>query len=758
MYLNKKRKNPSKAREQGIIMKHYAIIIFCLTFFSFSLFAQEGSREEANELDTIIIQATRSKQSTFDIPGMGSVVDLDAPNMIAPGSLSDIFAGQPWLTITKSARRNGQNINMRGYGGDSVLVLLDGVRQNFSSQHDGKFFIDPALIKRIEVVRGASSALYGGGGLGGVVGFQTVSARDLLKEGENFGILLTTAYQSVSNEYLESGAVYGRTDSLDILGSFNWRTADNIHLGDGSEFTNDEHLYSGLFKLSWAINPSHTIGTSIQGYHNNAIEPNNPQGNQPGVTPDVALFAEVDKDNSSYTTRLLYEYDNPKSDLFIFKGQAYTMQTQVLEKYRDMFTRNVGTMIIPPVGPPMGPPMSTLITETVQLGDKQARKLERLGLLLDGQSVFGTERDAYQNTLSYGFEYYNDKQDGKLELKSHSDKTERGGVPDAKADYVGVYLQDEINWSPTFMSGEFILIPGVRYDEYNSKTTPAKSASETTKKKNKSNATSSKFGLTYKPIKWLAIFSSYAEGFRAPTVTEIYATGPHFVIPAGPPGPPVTIVNNFVTNEELKPEKNRTYESGLGFKFQNIIFKKDSFKLKGSYYVTKAHDFIEPEVTQTTTQIVNRPNATLWGWEAELKYQSPRLDIIMAHSYVRGKYRRKPDEAQRFITSIVPNKFVGEIAVKISEIDSILGFRVTLVGRHDEVNAAESGREKGTFPIKEGYSVYDMYYQYKPTAVEGLILKLGIDNIGDKEYERVYAGSPEPGSNYKANLSYQWGT
>lgn len=41
-------------------------------------------------------------------------------------------------------------------------------------------YLDPALVKRIEVVRGPNSSLYGSGGLGGVVDFRTADAADFL--------------------------------------------------------------------------------------------------------------------------------------------------------------------------------------------------------------------------------------------------------------------------------------------------------------------------------------------------------------------------------------------------------------------------------------------------------------------------------------------------------------------------------------------------------------------------------------------------
>ena len=61
--------------------------------------------------------------------------------------------------------------------GPDVIVMFDGARQNFGSAHDGRFFIDPSLLKSVEVLRGPASSLYGSGGTGGIIEFRTMGGR-----------------------------------------------------------------------------------------------------------------------------------------------------------------------------------------------------------------------------------------------------------------------------------------------------------------------------------------------------------------------------------------------------------------------------------------------------------------------------------------------------------------------------------------------------------------------------------------------------
>ena len=80
------------------------------------------------------------------------------------------------------------------------------------SGHDGRFFVDPSLLKEVEVLRGASSALYGSGGNGGVIEFRTVDAGDFLGPDETMGATVSAGYQSVNSERLGTFTAYATPD------------------------------------------------------------------------------------------------------------------------------------------------------------------------------------------------------------------------------------------------------------------------------------------------------------------------------------------------------------------------------------------------------------------------------------------------------------------------------------------------------------------------------------------------------------------
>lgn len=137
--------------------------------------------------ETMTVTATGNARSSFEAPMMVSVIDTSAPENQTATSATDLLRHVHGITLDGTGRTNGQDVNMRGYDHRGVLVLVDGVRQGTDTGHLNGTFLDPALIKRVEIVRGPSALLYGSGALGGVISYDTVDAKDLLQEGQSSG-------------------------------------------------------------------------------------------------------------------------------------------------------------------------------------------------------------------------------------------------------------------------------------------------------------------------------------------------------------------------------------------------------------------------------------------------------------------------------------------------------------------------------------------------------------------------------------------
>ncbi len=670
------------------------------------------SAQPMQTLDTVVVTATRSEQPSFTLPGIVNKVDATAPEHAGATTAEDLLIDLPGVEFAGSARRNGQVPSLRGYDGSGVLVLFDGVRQNFQSVHDGQFFIDPSLLKSVEVVKGPSSTLYGSGALGGVIAFETVSASDLLAPGETQGAIVRTGFQSVNDEFFTSGSAYGRAGDFDLLASLTYRNSDDIRLGNGQDLAADDDIRTGLVKVDYTGLDNHHIGVSLQHYDAEAIEPNNPQT---GITGPTSAD-EVDKDIVSTTAKLSYDFMPLSFPEFQVKTQWYYTNTELDE------------LIVDP-------------TATNQPGDVLTRELDTIGANIDAQYEY-TAHEAFDVTTSFGVEAYRDDQNG-----ADSSRGERGGVPDAEADFYGAYLQTEFDFeAPGSMPGTFLVIPGVRYDSYSSDDTNGNSNDE--------NAFSPKIAVTYQPDDRFMVFASYAEAFRAPNLTELYTTGRHFVV-----GP---FVNNFVPNPGLKPETNQTIEFGFGVDEKELFHEKDRLQFKASRFFTQADDFIDAEVTGLnvsgacfspfpppncsagTTQSVNVPSADIWGYEGSLNYRLAAFRADFGAAYLTGKNDRTGD----YLTNISPLTLTSHFAYNIEQVNTTVGIRSTFASEHDNVNDPSE--------VRDSYDVHDIYASWTPEKLESLTLRAGVQNLFDEAYERVFANSLEPGRNYTVQVSWRW--
>ncbi|MHB1071298.1 MAG: TonB-dependent receptor [Gemmatimonadaceae bacterium] len=186
-------------------------------------------RPATTTLTRQVVTATRSPVSIAAVPGAVTVVSrpqIEEQARIAPRlgqMLAQLVPGLP--AATENLSNFGQNIR-----GRAILVLIDGVPQSTTRNVSRDFInIDPAMVERVEVVRGATS-VYGNGATGGVINIITrrgeggpirhsteVSTETSLSRlaAEALGMRLAHRLSGASGgvDFLASGAL-GRTGAL----------------------------------------------------------------------------------------------------------------------------------------------------------------------------------------------------------------------------------------------------------------------------------------------------------------------------------------------------------------------------------------------------------------------------------------------------------------------------------------------------------------------------------------------------------------
>lgn len=672
--------------------------------------AADAFDDRGDRLEEITVVATQSPRKSFEIPAMVTVLDKEAIDDRVASDVAELFQGIPGVQFDGGPRRTGQVPVVRGLSGAGVLVLFDGARQSFLSGHDGRFFIDPDLLASVEVVRGPSSSLYGSGALGGVLAFETLGASDLLAPEERWGVRLRSAFQSVNDEFLGAGTVFGRAGGFEGLANITYRESGDIALGNDVDLPADNEIVSVLLKGEAALAPGLSVDGSYIRYDDSAIEPNNPQ-NANRASPGNPT---VDKDITSDTGRLRLNFAPDDLALIDFDIVGYYSRAEVEEAELDS-PRVVG--------------------RTVETVGVRATNRSRLDLT-----------DSANLTLTYGGEYYQDDQDG---FDNQTSDNERGGVPDATTDFVGLFAQAEFSYDSPI--GEWLFIPGFRWDRFeNSAEGPDGFDTD-------DDEISPKASLSYQPVDWLLLFGSYSEAFRAPTFNEVFADGVHFQIPLGPG---VFAPNFFVPNPELEAERSETWEFGGGLTFDHLLARGDRFRVKASYYDSDVNNLIGLEVDMTfspgcfvpmagpctsgTSRNVNTEQADIDGVEVEANYESARFYGLATYSQLDSR-----DAVSGAPVGIaVPDTVFLDGGVKIYEVDVRLGVRAEFASDVDDV--ADPAQ------VRDSFEVFDIYAVFEPEEglLKGLRLDLAVDNVGDEAFERVAAGAVAPGRNFQAALRY----
>ncbi len=675
----------------------------------------------------ISVTATRTPMEAFAVPGMVTVKGAEEIAEEIPSNLGDLFDDVPGVTAVGGPRRTGEVPTIRGFSGADIIVTLDGARQNFVSGHDGRAFLDPAFLGELEIVRGSSSALYGSGGTGGVIALRTLTAGDLLGEGETHGTRFGLSYRSGNDEFAQRLLGYSKPmDGADIFAGIVARQSDDVRLGNGTEIDSEDDIISGLVKGTFDLGDNTALRLSWQRFTNDAVEPGNGQ---------AATGTLNDKDIDSETFTLGFTSKPVGQDLVDFSATVYSNTNTVDE------TPLAGT----------------------SAGVLSKRDLDTVGLDVSNTSRFMLSEDVGL-AVTGGFEVARDSAVGR------SGGGVRGGVVTGDQDLFGAFVQTSFTWFGPFglEDGEFSITPGVRFDTFDSQDTTGTQTSD--------SQVSPKVTARFAPTPWVFAYGSYGDAFRAPRLDEMFATGTHF--PVFSPGFALVGFNSFIPNTTLEAQSTTTWEAGLGFEFEDLFSTGDIFQAKGGYYSTEGENFISLEVVQRanttnaqffpgplapgftcrafvsiavdptgcggTTQSVNIADAELSGFELETSYDSDRFRFTLA-----GQTMETENTATGQPIGIEQaDQVTADLRVKLPEIASYVGWQSTF--------ADDFSEGTDTSEHRDSYQLHEVYARWSPVEgpLDGFSFGVTAENLFDAEYQRVSSDTLEEGRSVLVDVTY----
>jgi outer membrane receptor for ferrienterochelin and colicins len=133
--------------------------------------AQLDSIEAASvQLNTVVVTGTRTPKLLKNSPILTRVITENDIRKVDATNISDLLQSElPGVEFTYSMNQQ-VSLNMQGFGGNSVLFLVDGERLAGETLDNVDYNrLNMNNVGKIEIVKGAASSLYGSNAVGGVV-------------------------------------------------------------------------------------------------------------------------------------------------------------------------------------------------------------------------------------------------------------------------------------------------------------------------------------------------------------------------------------------------------------------------------------------------------------------------------------------------------------------------------------------------------------------------------------------------------------
>ncbi|RWN11314.1 MAG: TonB-dependent hemoglobin/transferrin/lactoferrin family receptor [Mesorhizobium sp.] len=673
----------------------------------------------ATLLDKILV-ISRTGETAIESLASTSHVGQEQLDRRMATTPNEMLLGVPGVAAQADARRVSTSINIRGlqdFG--RVAVIVDGARQNFQRSDHGTqstFYIDPALVKSVDVIRGPVANTYGSGAIGGVVFFDTKDAGDFLKPEETWAGSVTGRYESNGKGWTTSASgAYRLNENWDVLGNIVYRNYDDYKDGGGDTVKGTGFdVLSGLFKTT--IRPTDNSELKL-GWVGSSDGWNEISGGVP--------VNDVDLKSNTFTARYNIT-DEDKSWLDLHINTSYNKTNLDLTSLVPLnrFDPSTGLPVVLPAGS-----TSTFDIGTTSIDIWNTSRFETAGI---------------SHELTYGGDWA-------------GDKVETGGTaggdsfytPSGKRNVSGAYVQDKLTW-------EWLeVIAGLRYDNYSLKD----DTHETSGDRLSPRITVGVSPFDSASLAGLQFYGTYAEGYRSPSLSETLISGRH---PAGVTFP-------FLPNPNLRPETGKTVEFGVNYKQDDILEAGDALRIKAAYFNNDVEDYIDGVTLSRFDptagcpsgpgipicfQYQNFAKAKIDGFELEGVYDAGWGYAGLSASITNGHTISYKDVRADLLT-IPSSQVTAQLGLRFLEDKLTVGGEVQY-----------NGKPKGN-PIAEDYTLVNAFASYQ--ATDNLKIDFRADNLFDVKYANplnlTTAGQPpqpvfaayEPGVTLKLAATMRFG-
>lgn len=593
---------------------------------------------DPTSLSEIVITATRTPKSLKDVPVVTRLINGDDIKKTDATNIQDLLIQEiPGLEFGYAMTQETA-LTMNGFGGNSILFLVDGERMAGETMDNVDYHrLTLENIGRVEIVKGASSALYGANAVGGVINLISRESKD------PWNISLNGKYGSFTDDWRGGGVANFNSKHWNSSTTLQYHTSKTVQLTGPFDFESTIHqIYGGKswnFKerLIYRVNDNLRFiarGNYFYRISNRSNYDDHFHDYSGGLKGEYTI-------DSSRNLEVSYSYDQYDKSRFINGVRTHDHDYSNRQHMaHGLFTKYWGL-----------------------------------------------------NGLTVGADYMHDY------LESY--QFDRGVAhQQTSVDVFAQFDYNPLSW--------LNIIASLRDDYYSA---------------SKNNAMTSRLAFMFKPA-WLTIRTSYAGGFRAPTLKEMYM---NFDM-AG--------IQMIYGNPNLKPERSHNINVSL----ERAAHVRNGF-CAGSYTlnVTGYYNHYENRITiadvpdfdpdNPATIYVNEKGIRVSGLDITGRYYTNfGMGLTVNYSY----YHVGGHSLESAFSQPRPHSATWKLDYD-KQLCSFWKIYTAISGRY-------LGKPKSVYETSKAYSIWK--YTFQQTIWRGINVNFEIDNIFNYKPKVFYWNSP----------------
>jgi len=515
----------------------------CVSVLGYEKFCQEidlkasknfdiGLQPKSFTISPIVVTGTGTHYKIDNVPVQTEIITQKDIADISGRNVEEIISGIS-SSIDYTTSSMGSNIKINGLGKDYVLILLNGKRLTGGvGGYADLNRINSADIEQIEVVKGASSTLYGSDAIAGVINIITKKVKGKRSASSSSRLGAYGDFKQLNSFTFSEGKLSGKT-------TFNYKQKAGYQLNSmkfNNKWESNHDLPFLVHTYYKPVNKSkaYTISQFLEYEVNQRLSLNMDLSwyEKTLYFPFKAQMHNYYYNNRAVSLGGIYKLKNNNLLSFNFDVNNYLYYTEYPYKYNETYITS-----------------TDVIKKTYYPGDR-FKNSDVVNVISQVKGVFNIND---KNKLSFGTELRGEYLEAEYRLTT----------PKVNAYTYSLYVQDEMK-----LSKKLDLVAGLRtlyHDKTGFSATP-------------------KLSMMYKESKFTHRFT-YSNGFKSPTLKELY-----YYYESNRMG----MYRLYLGNEDLKAQKSHYFSISSEFKankfktglniYLNRIYDKIDYKIIPTTY------------------------------------------------------------------------------------------------------------------------------------------------------------------------------